>query len=58
MGKNQLWRLFYANAVEFSTMQAQRLGVGEKYGDTQYPPMCYAIIRMDGRSQAAAIKPL
>ena len=26
----------YANAVEFSTMQAQRLG-GEKYGDTQYP---------------------
>ena len=26
----------YANAVEFSTMQAQRLG-WEKYGDTQYP---------------------
>ena len=26
----------YANAVEFSTMQAQRLG-REKYGDTQYP---------------------
>lgn len=26
----------YANAVEFSTMQAQRLGL-EKYGDTQYP---------------------
>ena len=27
---------FYANAVEFSTMQAQRLG-WESYGDTQYP---------------------
>lgn len=26
----------YANAVEFSTMQAQRLG-WERYGDTQYP---------------------
>lgn len=26
----------YANAVEFSTIQAQRLG-WEKYGDTQYP---------------------
>ena len=26
----------YANVVEFSTMQAQRLG-WEKYGDTQYP---------------------
>ena len=26
----------YANAVEFSTMQAERLG-WEKYGDTQYP---------------------
>ena len=26
----------YANAVEFSTMQAQQLG-WEKYGDTQYP---------------------
>jgi hypothetical protein len=26
----------YANAVEFSTMQAKRLG-WEKYGDTQYP---------------------
>ena len=26
----------YANAAEFSTMQAQRLG-WEKYGDTQYP---------------------
>jgi hypothetical protein len=32
----------YANAVEFSAMQAQRLG-WEKYGDTQYPAhvLCY-----------------
>lgn len=47
----------YANAVEFSTMQAQRLG-WEKYGDCHStPPMCYAI-RMDGHLPAAATKPL
>ncbi len=49
----------YANAVEFSTTQAERLG-WDSYGDTQYvtPPMCYGTIHTDGRSQAAEIKPL
>lgn len=34
--KNNYGGYSYANAVEFSTMQAKRLG-WERYGDTQYP---------------------
>ena len=47
----------YANAVEFSTMQAARLG-WDSYGDTQYPAHVLRYYPTEERSQAAVTRRL